>query len=162
MIYDDQTEHTIRVEAEAASVITEKLGMTVERMPGQYRFSDFIGYSDDVVSCLIEIKSRNIKLHTYKEVILSWSKFVKAHAYVFSAGIPFIVVFCFKDCVAIYQWRGESLTGKVKLSGRTVKYRRPQDIEPCVYIPVKDMEIISMEPIPSMCKGSRVIDLFKR
>jgi hypothetical protein len=134
----------------------------MERMPGQYRFSDFIAYDGDGgAKCLVEVKSRTIRFRQYNEIMLSWSKFVLAHPYVFSAGIPFTVVFALLDSVVSYTWDGASMTGMLRRGGRTSDTRRDQDLEPCMYIPTESMRVLSVKPLRCMAKKWGVVHLMK-
>lgn len=126
--------HQDRVnEIEVATELAVLWRCEAHKMPAFYQV-DWALANSGTIRAWVEIKCRKVKRTQYPTLMLSLHKWLHGLKLQSDTGIPFILVVRWDE--GIFYMRANSLMKpEIRISGR-VDRGDPQDMEPCVHIPI--------------------------
>lgn len=136
-IYESQ--ETLAKETAAKQIVESAWSCSLLKLPRRYEI-DFLADRDDQAVAFVELKCRTNPKDQYADYMLSLGKWLAGLNLTRCTGLPFLLVVQWTDCLG-YLTQEESSRYKIGTGGR---YDRndPQDIEPCIYIPVNEFKLI--------------------
>lgn len=138
-----ETNRNKRIENRIAEKLGEHWNCQIVKLKAAYAEIDRAAIRDEEIGAFVEIKRRYVDRETYPDIILSLSKVKEAFVLESCSGKPCYFVVQFNDCLA---WAKMVVKGRtVRMAGRFDR-DDPQDVEPCVAIPIDEFKVILDEP----------------
>lgn len=131
-----ETEATLSAERLFAEKIQGCWRCTLDKLPRKYGI-DFMARRNGILAAWVELKCRTTYRTQYAEYMLSLDKWMHGRAIARDTGAPFLLAVRFTDCDMFLDCN-DTIQIKIGFQGRTRQTRDWQDIEPCVFIPMRN------------------------
>ena len=135
-----ETDRDLENEQEIKRRFEENYNCTLTKQ-NKYDPMDFIASQHDKAVCWVEMRRRNIKTTTYRELYFGLNKFNQLSCACLCLGIPCILIVTMNDGVRwidLTQIEDPEIT---EASRGDVAVTRSTDNEPCILIPISDMKV---------------------
>lgn len=136
-------------ESYAAAFLAKAWRVRVHHLYPPLYWLDWAIFRGDELATWAEYKRRSVNRLDRDSVILSAAKWEQARALAQNTAKPFTLVVGFNDCCTFRTWKFYevedcAVSYPIRLAG-TQRGARPNDIEPCLSIPIGEFSVIGGE-----------------